>query len=297
MHLAKFTANYDEISSRLRWFARLVERADAIYERLPREQRDAFYQLILYPVRGAALVNEMHLGGTSERAQKAYDQIQQETQYYNEQLAGGKWRHMMSSNPRNRPALRKPQDGTNAATATVPGGKSVTADSGFISLEAEHPTRAHAEGGTDWKVIQGLGRSGDSIALLPTSAAVPAAAALEYDFRAAQAADANVLVYCLPTQPICAGMRLRCSVSVDSGEPRVLDIATGERSKEWSTNMLRAAAIGTTGTIPVAAGKHTLRLQPLDPGVVFDKVVIDLGGLKPTHLGPPATQTPALERQ
>jgi hypothetical protein len=34
---------------------------------------------------------------------------------------------------------------------------------------------------------------------------------------------------------------------------------------------------------------ETLQICPLDPGLIFDKIVIDLGGLKPSHLGPPET--------
>lgn len=286
LHLAQFTTNYDEIGLRLQRFAQLVKRTDALLEALPPERKDAFYETVAYPVRGSALANQLHLGASAEAAQKAYAQIQAETWYYNEQVAGGKWRHMMSSNPRNRPALRKPDASALAAKTSNDSGST----NGFISLEAELPTRIINGNGTAWKVIQGLGRSGDSIALLPTTTA-PAPAALEYDFNVAQAGIVKVVVYCLPTQPIHPDLKARYSVSLGSGEGKVVDIATAEYSKLWGTNVLRAAAIGTIEQNLDRPGQHTLKLQPLDPGLVFDKVVIDLGGLKPTHLGPPATRT------
>jgi hypothetical protein len=39
-----------------------------------------------------------------------------------------------------------------------------------------------------------------------------------------------------------------------------------------------------------AAGRHSLKITMIDPGVVLDKIVIDLGGLRPSYLGPPETR-------
>jgi len=287
LHLAQFTTNYDEIPDRLQRFSRLVARTDAVLATLPAAQRDAFYQLIAYPVRGSALVNQMHLSGSPEKAQTAYQQIQAETRYYNETVAGGKWRHMMSANPRNRPALRQPTTtATSRATATV-----LNEAAGFISFEAELPTRASATAGAEWKTIRGLGRSGDSIALLPTTAPLTPNASLEYDFANSHATNASVIVYCLPSQPLHSDLKLRYAVSVDSGPAQTIDLATAEFSRQWSTNVLRSAAIGFANFPITKSDKHTLKLQPLDPGLVFDKVVIDFGGLRATHLGPKPTTT------
>lgn len=288
LHLAQFTKNYGEIPDRLQRFQQLVARTDVVLSALPAAQQDGFYELVAYSVRGAALANQMHLSDSIETAQAAYDQIQVETRRYNETIAGGKWRHIISSNPRNRPALRKPDAKTFASTAPAPANKSNGA-AGFIAFEAELPTRANATAGAEWKTIRGLGRSGDSIALLPTTATITSAVALEYDFPSDSATNASVSVYCLPTQPLHSGGKLRFTASVDAGLAQTIDLATAEFSRPWSTNVLRAAAIGLAKFPISQAGKHTLKLQPLDPGLVFDKVVIDFGGLRPTHLGPKPT--------
>ncbi len=226
-------------------------------------------------------MNEKYLGANPT---EAHDKIQAETKTYNEQIAGGKWKFMMSSAPRKLAVFQKP------TTAPPPTIASEPADNNYVSLEAERPSRATAGNGVAWKVIPGLGRSGDSVMLRPTNMDVPAAAVMEYDFTATKEGEAKVLVYCLPTHAIRPGMKLRYSASIDAGPAAVVDLDTAEFSKPWAANVLRGAAIGTTDA-KLTKGKHVLKLRPLDPGVVFDKIVIDLGGLKPSHIGPPENKT------
>jgi hypothetical protein len=57
----------------------------------------------------------------------------------------------------------------------------------------------------------------------------------------------------------------------------------------WERNVLRAAALAVSDATVAAAGKHTLKIWMMDPGVVMDKIVVDFGGLAPSYLGPPET--------
>lgn len=281
---AEFSNNYQEEETRLKRFAAIVEKTDSLYQTIPASKKDAFYQLIVYPVRCAALMNQKYLGPDPS---KAYAQIQEETRFFNEEISGGKWKHIMSSNPRKRPVFQKP----TAAPAPAEAIETPSGEAGYVSLEAEQPTRATAGNGVSWKVISSLGRSGDSVTLLPTTAHVPGSAAMEYDFTAIKDGPATIQVHCIPTHAIHGGMKLRYSVEIGSGSPALVDLRTAEFSKQWAANVLRGAAIGTT-IVNLTSGKHTLKLRPLDPGVIFDKIVIDFGGLKPSHLGPPTQSTP-----
>jgi hypothetical protein len=79
-------------------------------------------------------------------------------------------------------------------------------------------------------------------------------------------------------------------VAVDDGAPQVVNLAASEKSAAWSTNVLRSAAVGVTRLAVWPAGtEHSVHLWALDPGLVLEKLVVNLGGLKPSVQGPPFT--------
>jgi hypothetical protein len=324
-----------EIHARLAAFDALRAQADRLYETLPPAQKDAFYQLVLYPVRGATLQNHKLLwldlhrraGASGDataaqaaaaRSKAAYEAILAETNYYNTTLAGGKWRHMMSSIPHNTdvhkaPRFNEPAPPNPAAAvpdfpvaqpaplAPVPAYQAQAAPSyaehgGYLSIPAERFTRKTDRGNIAWKTIPNLGRLGDSMAIYPTTAPSiePAALlreapALEYDFTATSSAPAAALtVQAIPAHRIHPGRGLRYAIAIDNEVPQLIDLETPENSAIWATNVLRGAAYGTT-THPVSPGKHTLRIWMVDPGVIIDHLTVNLGGLPNSYLPPAET--------
>ncbi len=117
----------DEAQKRIDAFDGIEKKASVIYEKLPAEKKDAYYELVLYPVRGTSLMNKKHLYAYKSRrytrqgrasadtyavmAADAQKQLNGETEYYNETLAGGKWRHMMSDHPNDLPVFRDVKTG------------------------------------------------------------------------------------------------------------------------------------------------------------------------------------------
>jgi len=89
----------------------VAERAEKLYAVLPPEQRDAFYQLVLHPAKASALVAEMNIvagrnllfakqgrastNALAARVRELFLQDRAMSDYYNHQLAGGKWNHLM----------------------------------------------------------------------------------------------------------------------------------------------------------------------------------------------------------
>ena len=89
----------------------LVARAERLESRLPEEYRDAFFQLVLYPVKASAVVHELYISVgrnrlhalqgsvvANEDASRARELFELDgalaEQYHS--LGGGKWNHMMS---------------------------------------------------------------------------------------------------------------------------------------------------------------------------------------------------------
>ena len=80
---------------------------------------------------------------------------------------------------------------------------------------------------------------------------------------------------------------MRYAVSFDGGEEQVVNFNGHYRGElgRWQANPIIESKTKHT----VGAGKHTLRIRPLDAGIVFEKILIDCGGLKPSYLGAPET--------
>jgi len=425
----------DEVEQRLNDYQRLMTRADRLYVAMPAQLRDAFYELVDYPIRGATLANQRFFmmeksslyltqGRTSAgewalRAQQAGAQMILETAYYNTSLAGGKWRHMMSLGPnkgqwqsmvtsdptppaglaemnspasarlgvaiegRREPLVENEKDAalpalsaytratrfidvfntgrasaqwaartdvpwiklsqTSGSLSTdariqvsinwgqAPKGANVhgmieisganatrfvgvpvfnppnagsrqqnsfVASNGVIAIEAEHFSNKTDRAGVGWQVIPGLGRTGDSVTIFPTTAASidPArvsndAPALEYQLNLFQEGKVTVTYYLVPTHPLQGSSGLRFAVAFDDQTPAVVTVG-GELevpSLAWSRNVLSATITGASSYRVTRAGPHVLRIYMIDPGVVLDKIVIDAGGIRPSYLGPPET--------
>ncbi len=113
----------EEAERRLAAYDALRIRAEKAVQFLPEDRRAAFFQLLLYPVRAAASLNERVLsldladlyarqGRASanfhvERARRAQQRISADTDAYNG-MEGGKWRFMMDSAPRRLPVFETP---------------------------------------------------------------------------------------------------------------------------------------------------------------------------------------------
>jgi len=90
--------------------------------------------------------------------------------------------------------------------------------------------------------------------------------------------------------------QLQYGVSIDGGnvasvEPMPLaDAADSPAGWDGNTGFVANSIVQTLTQHNVtsgAAGKHTLRVWMVTPGIVLQKIVIDMGGMRSSYLGPP----------
>jgi GH35 family endo-1,4-beta-xylanase len=103
--------NYREAENIVEDFREITRQAEIIYDNLPIDKQEAFYQLILFPTKASALINELYLAAGknnlyAKQKRASTNDMLNETQrlfradtslmgYYNRVFAGGKWNHFM----------------------------------------------------------------------------------------------------------------------------------------------------------------------------------------------------------
>ena len=235
-------------------YMRLEAEALRQYLTLRPEQRDAYQQLILFPIQAMSNLHQMYYAVAMNRylakqnlpeanqwaakARKAFRRDSLLCAAYNNDVAGGKWRGMMvqkhigyTSWNDDFPADRLPD---LATVAEGDGGYTFTMKDGYVAMEAEHYHSAVSAGKAQWTVLPDMGRTLSGMTLMPYTAAVDGAA-LSYRWvsPAEQATTVNgtattgnggatvkVHVIVKSTLDYLNKGGLTYSVSIDGGEPQ-----------------------------------------------------------------------------
>lgn len=205
-----FSFNYNEWETVVNEYKTLLQKAEAIHNKIAADKRDAFFQLVLHPVKACSNLYDMYYHVALN--QKAYAQKYAAANQYADkvkvlyekdslitleyhQLNNGKWNHMMSQthigytywqqpNRQRMPMVRyvpadsiKPEPAVTKTIATrsvVPSG---TKGNVFyedaqsgVSILADHYTTLNHSKDIKWTVIPDLGRTGGAITVTPVTA-------------------------------------------------------------------------------------------------------------------------------
>jgi hypothetical protein len=251
-----------DIRARLAGFADLRERAEKVAAGLPAAKRDAFFELVAYPVHGSALANARYFQGErgETAAAKAADtELRSLTQRFDE-IAGGKWRGLMRLEPAD-----DDWKSMRIAPWTPPGfapRPPVTTPPTILRRAAGNCS----EGSGPVQPVVGLGRTGAAVVLAPE-------VRLRYSFTADAAGDCVLHLHLLPTHPV-TGTVLRLAWALDDAPTETATLAVNDGGPDWAQGVLSGVR---TLTIPLhlsRLGSHTLQIHGLDAGTVLDEVVI-----------------------
>ncbi|MBN1508028.1 MAG: glycosyl hydrolase 115 family protein [Sedimentisphaerales bacterium] len=180
---------------------------------------------------------------------------------------------------------------------------------GYVSIEAEHYTKNVPAGPVRWAKIEDYGRTLSAMTILPVTAASVAAPppsgvipaeggwatkppCLEYRMYLFDPHSVKVLAIVAPTLNFVPDRALRYAVSFDDQPPQVIDIVpkgfdARNGNRDWEESVKNSCRIVQSAHTLSTGGYHTLKVWMVDPGVILQKIVVDLGGLRPNYLGPP----------
>ena len=263
-------------------------------ECIPKNRHATFFSHVKYPVLSAAAMSRKMLEAQRARAiakagnalgmrekddalltacaksQDAYQEIRSLTAYYNNQLADGKWRHLISCNPRGLYVFYAPklpllltneevEEYKNRTDNTV---GEIVDDGTFIARNACQWNNAD----TGTLCVQSLGHSMNAVRL-------PKGKTVSYTFQSLKEGNAILRIALIPTQPNDKG-DLRFSVSIDGDEPQTFSLKEPFRSEGWKQNVLRQQALRQL-PISLTKGSHTLSITALDNHIILDQWMLD----------------------
>lgn len=170
-------------------------------------------------------------------------------------------------------------------------------NNGVVSIEAPNFTQKLDAKDIKWTVIPNMGRTGSAVTIEPANAErqVPGASTprMEYTFTVFDGGDLKVDTYLSPSLNYKKNEGLKYAIAIDDEQPQIVNVNEGDTVPDWEypdwwnnsvTDHIRKKQSVHKAIKP---GKHTLKVWMVDPGLVFQKFVIDAGGLKPSYLGPP----------
>lgn len=304
------TGEFEQVCNQ---YLRLEAEALRQYMTLAPEARDAYQQLILFPLQAMGNIYEMYYSQAmnlklaanndpaanywADRCEKAFARDAKLCSDYNKVMSGGKWDGMMIQKHigytqwnDNFPADKLPHL-ERVGQTDKKGGYIFTEKNGIVSMEAEHfYAQDNGKAGT-WTTIPYLGRTLSGVSLMPYSL-LPDGATMSYKFNLTSDVNSIDVLFALnSTLPFYRLEGHRFAVSLDGGEEVIVNF--NEKMNESPENVysiyyptVSRRVIESKISLPISTskGEHTITVRPIEPGTVFEKIVVDCGGYVESYL-------------
>ena len=319
-----------EFGERVGEWQALERQMRAVKARLPRDQRDAYFQLVEHPIlalsnlyqlyyavawnRRLAAANDVRANTFADRADTAFRHDQEITEAYHA-LNGGKWNGMMLQTHIGYTTWQEPKQQVmpevkRIATQEKPkpihfsdASDDSAAGEDVIAIEAPHYARAVNGAGLAWHSIPHLGRTSGAVTTLPQTLASTTeqdGVRLEYDVMVKRPGTLTVKLIMVPTLDATGQGNLRTGISVDGGGLQTLTdrllpaptSTTTQEQRDWNTAVEDNARVLEAHFPSISAGPHVIKVWRLDGNSVLQKLVLSTGSMVTGYLGPPETKRP-----
>lgn len=413
--------HYNEANRVLEAFEELENKTLELAEQIPESHKDAYYQLVEFPVIASANLNKLYIAAAknkhyaaqertlandyAEKVKAYYRKDSLLTQYYHNQLADGKWNHMMSQTHIGYTSWQEPKYNSMPKVsyvklakeakvgAAIPGSeqwypettdtlvlaqlssfhpnstsiqlfnqgekpyhytisssdpwvkfsqtkgqvedeqnikihidwkkapigqyastinimandediaiklpinhndlKDVSGfieENGVVSMEAENYSHATANDPFQWQIIPNLGKTSSGVTISPAKIKPQEVSEdsprLRYDFYSFSKGEVKVHMYFSPTQNYTDREGLKYGIRLNKQTPQIVNFHQDGSHRGWQKSVANNIKVITTTHHIRKAGDQQLYYHPVDGGLVLQKIVIDMGGLKKSYLGP-----------
>lgn len=183
----------------------------------------------------------------------------------------------------------------------VPAGfKGAVQGDGYVALEASHFDSSTALTINDtehsWKEIPYYGRTHSGMSMYPVGShrlENRTGPSMVYSFWCASSFDAELVVHLGPSLNYVLGSEMAFAVEVDeAGLVEIEPIPSsdpGTLPHDWEQVVANEVREIKVPLGDLREGPHTITIYGITPGLVFERVMVDLGGIRgrgPTYLGP-----------
>lgn len=285
------------------------------YMVLAPEYRDTYKQLILFPVQAMANLYEMYYAQAmnhklykennlqanywADKVEQTFKRDKDLCDDYNNVMSNGKWKNMMiqkhigyTSWNDNFPSDILPKIYRVEKPEKAMGGYVFTPRNGVVAMEAEHYFDKKDASDAFWTVIPYMGRTLSGIALMPYSKEVEDAS-LSYKMELPKdIKEVTVHIVVKSTLAFHDTKGHKYEVAFDGSKSETINFNFNLNEEPanvyaflYPTVARRVVEKEVKLSLPVTADNlYTLTLKPLDPGIVFEKIIVDCGGYQKTYL-------------
>lgn len=306
--------HYAEFERVVKEYHTLNMEALQVYYLLTDTLKDAFDQLILFPIHACANLYEMYYAKAmndrciekgdpqanfwADQVKICFERDSLLTMHYHQDIAGGKWPHMMDQVRIGYSSWNNPSRAVMPTVRYLPEqpidkrAQVFVEESGYIAMEAANYASAHADQDVHWIEIPDLGKTASAMTTMPVTAQIGAETFLTYTIEVKDTVDATIWLLTSPTLNFNDNKGLRYAVAVDDGEEVIINFNghyQGELGQWQAERIIKSSSVHK-----LTPGEHELKIRFLDQGIVLQRLIVDLGGLKDSYLGPP--ESPVLNR-